>query len=227
MNICGFSACSRPARKRGYCNTHYERLRLSGQIQVREKDPVARFWSRVDKTDTCWNWTGGLSHGYGYTSFDGRVQGAHRVSFQLIAGRIPEGLELDHLCRNRRCVNPVHLEPVTSRVNLLRGEGMSAKNAAKTHCPQGHEYTVVNTYLWRGNRLCAACRDFSDKNRTRPMKSRVAISATCKVCKLEFQYVRGSGGRPRTMCLSERCHRDDARRRSREYQQRKRATGSL
>lgn len=83
---------------------------------------------------------------------------AHRVAYELLIGPIAAGLELDHLCRTHACVNPAHLEPVTGQVNLLRGVGFPATNAAKTHCPQGHEYTAENTY-WskKGQRGCRAC----------------------------------------------------------------------
>lgn len=83
---------------------------------------------------------------------------AHRVAFELIRGCIPNGLVLDHLCRNRGCVNPDHLEPVTFRENIMRGVGYTAQQARKTHCRHGHEFTVENTYVWRGGRICRTCR---------------------------------------------------------------------
>src|SRR3990167_5306610 len=96
----------------------------------------------------CWIWTASLNRPNGYCSvqFAGRRQTAHRVLYEILRGPIPQGLTLDHLCRNRQCVNPWHCEPVTIRVNAMRGVGISAVNAQKTHCYKGHPFTVENTY---------------------------------------------------------------------------------
>lgn len=128
-----------------------------------------RFWDRVEKTDTgCWNAARLDSKGYGKLWDGEKYQLAHRVSYELISGSIPDGLDLDHLCRNPACVNPDHLEPVTRRVNLLRGEGFAGVNARKTHCNRGHEFTPENTRMQhrkRGlpGRRCKTC----DRNRQR------------------------------------------------------------
>ncbi|MGI9502698.1 MAG: HNH endonuclease [Geminicoccaceae bacterium] len=83
---------------------------------------------------------------------------AHRVSYEALVSAIPEGLELDHLCRVRCCVNPIHLEPVTTRTNNLRGNGIAAMNALKTHCPRGHPYSGEHLYVCsRGHRHCRTC----------------------------------------------------------------------
>jgi hypothetical protein len=82
---------------------------------------------------------------------------AHRFSYEAYVGPIGAGLHIDHLCRVRSCVNPKHLEPVTQRVNTLRGEGRAALQLRVTHCPRGHEYTPDNIYLWRGHRACRTC----------------------------------------------------------------------
>jgi hypothetical protein len=88
---------------------------------------------------------------------DGTQPCAHRAFYEHHVGPIPEGMTLDHLCRVRQCVNPLHLEPVTRGENVLRGDTLSAHNAAKTHCKRGHEFTPENTRLYAGARWCRAC----------------------------------------------------------------------
>lgn len=93
---------------------------------------------------------------------------AHRQVYWDEIGPIPDGLTIDHLCRNRSCVNPDHLEPVTMRENTMRGMGFSAVNARKTHCPKGHPYDEANTYYFGRNRQCRACRrEFGRRRRSR------------------------------------------------------------
>lgn len=108
-----------------------------------------RFFAKVRFTSECWEWTGAVnSYGYGviWIAAPDTKALAHRLAYEHLVGPIPEGLTLDHLCRNRRCVRPDHLEPVTSRTNVLRGEGTSAQNARLTHCRRGHPFTQENTY---------------------------------------------------------------------------------
>jgi hypothetical protein len=113
----------------------------------------------IDQVTGCWVWTGavngGARSGYGYF----RKRRAHRVAYEAWVGPIPEGLVLDHLCRVRRCVNPSHLEPVTVRENLLRGDTLQAHNAAKTHCIRGHKLSGKNLRLQKKrSRLARICR---------------------------------------------------------------------
>lgn len=122
----------------------------------------SRFWDKVTKTDSCWNWTAAKTYGYGVMSFRGngrqRTVRAHRVAYELLVGSIPAELVVDHLCRNRGCVNPEHMELVTIGENVLRGIGPTATNARASQCSNGHEYTESNTYHRSdGGRNCRAC----------------------------------------------------------------------
>lgn len=106
----------------------------------------------------CHVWTGRLDrHGYGQMTIDSKTLRVHRVNFILTRGPLLREVKLDHLCRNRACVNPDHLEPVTDKVNILRGDSPSAVNSRKTHCYRGHEFTLANTYHLKGGRCCRAC----------------------------------------------------------------------
>jgi hypothetical protein len=120
-----------------------------------------RFRTKVSLGDGCWEWTGARSRsGYGYFGMGGHAAyRSARVAYESEIGPIPVGLELDHLCRNRACVRPEHLEPVTNRVNTLRGFGITGVNAAKTHCIKGHPFDEANTYRYPdGGRECRRCR---------------------------------------------------------------------
>lgn len=106
-------------------------------------------WRLVDRTDSCWVWQGQTVKRYG--KYAGRV--VHRRFYEVLVGPIPTGLEIDHLCRNTLCVNPLHLEPVT------RAENARRRNVLYTHCRHGHEFTPTNTCLDRvGHRSCRTCR---------------------------------------------------------------------
>jgi len=110
--------------------------------------------------DGCWEWIASRDpNGYGRIWAEGsRVVMAHRLVYEMVVGPIPDGLFLDHLCRNRGCVRPDHLEPVTCRENTLRGESPAAIGARKTHCLRGHELTAENNYFVQGKRSCRTCR---------------------------------------------------------------------
>lgn len=173
---CGIDDCGRDAVGDGMCGMHWQRWRKHGDPRVVlarwRQTPEERFWPQVDKTDGgCWLWTGKTKNGYGafYVTIDGRnrlVQ-AHRFSYELAVGPIPEGMTLDHLCHtavvddcrsrgdcpHRSCINPDHLEPISLGDNVRRGG-----NGTKTHCKRGHEFTPENTYiLKRGGRSCRIC----------------------------------------------------------------------
>lgn len=112
----------------------------------------------------CWEWTGAKNDGgYGKFRLGRKIVFAHCFSYERFSGPIPDTKVLDHLCRNPSCVNPGHLEPVTQQVNALRGVGITAQNAAKTHCPHGHSYVSENIYRWRGRRICRQCKAASSR----------------------------------------------------------------
>jgi len=178
---CSIPGCGNPHNARGLCRQHYcyaqrdgwlpahhERVErpwtINNPKEQRRKTLADRFWEKVDKTETCWNWMGYLFRGYGRFHADPELI-AHRFAYELLVGPIPEGMTLDHLCHNadptcaggptcahRRCVNPVHLEPVTSPEN-------SSRRNPRTHCPAGHPYSEANTYHHpRGDLVCLICR---------------------------------------------------------------------
>jgi hypothetical protein len=112
-------------------------------------------------SDGCWNWTASLTaDGYGHLWWQGTMTTAHRTVYELTAGALPDGMVLDHLCRNRRCVNPDHMRVVTRKQNSLENsESVTAVNAAKTHCHHGHALDM--TYP-DGRRWCRTCKRMSD-----------------------------------------------------------------
>lgn len=117
-----------------------------------------RFWAKVSVGSGCWLWTAYTdADGYGRFRWNRKKVYAHRLAYEMLVADIPDRLVSDHLCRTPACVNPMHIEPVTSAENIRRGVGPSAKNAVKTHCPRGHAYNEANTYHWRGQRHCRPC----------------------------------------------------------------------
>lgn len=134
-------------------------------VYERKCKPIAeRFWKKVNKDgpNGCWIWTGGLTKGYGRLSCQQGHILAHRFAYELFKRSIPSEMELDHLCRNLSCVNPEHLEVVTHRENMLRGTSiyqMVNRNEAKTTCPSGHPYDLLNTAFYQGKRHCRICRN--------------------------------------------------------------------
>ena len=135
--------------------------------------PEDRFWQKVKKTDTCWNWKAELDkNGYGKIAIHRIGIRAHRFSYELHKGKIPVGFVIDHLCRNTSCVNPEHLEVVTNRENILRGNGPASINAKKNCCIHGHELFGENLYINKktNQRACKICvrrhgRNYARKKR--------------------------------------------------------------
>lgn len=133
---------------------------------------IEAFWNKVQKTDTCWLWTGSKNpKGYGQVNWLGKPRPVHIVAYELEVGLVPEGLELDHTCGITICVRPSHLEPVTHRENLRRGKGPTGLNFQKTHCKRGHEFNTANTYLKKGTygiqRECRKCSAIAERERVK------------------------------------------------------------
>lgn len=161
MQTCAVSGCDRPIKRRGWCNAHYLRWWFHGDPLIiknnRGKTPYQRFIEKVDHTENgCWQWTGTITRkGYGLFH-DEKMVAAHRWAYLHFVGSIPDGLQVDHLCRNRSCVNVEHMDIVTNRENVIRGN--TARGGLRSHCDLGHEYTEANTIHRRdGQRACRQC----------------------------------------------------------------------
>ncbi len=120
---------------------------------------IGDFWSKVDidLATGCWFWTGpDNGKGYGVLGWQGRHLRAHRLAYELLRGPI-NAETLDHLCRRRNCVNPDHLEPVSNKENILRGESFTVQNKRKTHCKYGHPFTGIERRRGKIGRRCLTC----------------------------------------------------------------------
>lgn len=160
QRVCKVEGCEKPERGKGLCIKHYHRLvRYGNPLGRPHRLPnIERFWSHVDKSGACWIWTAGKNQdGYGQFWADGHTCRAHRWIYEQVFGVVGE-LVTDHLCRNRSCVNPEHIELVTSAENTRRGLG-GIFNASKSHCPKGHPYSGDNLIIVRGGRQCRECKN--------------------------------------------------------------------
>ena len=138
-------------------------------VQARLERAPVRFMNKIhENTSGCWDWLGHITeNGYGQFWYEGRFFRSHRIALLFFRGiDLPIGsaiLQVDHLCRNRKCVNPDHLEVVTPRMNNSRSESISRKNGDKTHCLHGHELSNENVYSYHGKRVCRKCMSENDK----------------------------------------------------------------
>jgi len=165
MRECSVTDCERVHFARGYCCVHYSRWQRGTEVDrpvvTRGRSLAERLADKyiVDETTGCWVWTNATEEGYGRIRVGGagsKRTPAHRAMYEIVVGPIPDGLQLDHLCRNRACINPDHLDPVTLVENVLRGDGITATQARRTHCKRGHEYDAVRSD--GKGRICTTCR---------------------------------------------------------------------
>lgn len=168
-DVCTYAGCGRVRRTAKYCSTHYKRDRAGSDMDAPIATPVPimdRFMSKVRH----------MPSGSSRPGSTARTFGSWRTRwyYEQVRGPIPAGLHLDHLCRNTMCVNPDHLEPVTQRVNTLRGIGVAAVHAKKTHCINGHPFSGDNL-VYRSNgrwRDCRECRRAKDRRRQAALKEK-------------------------------------------------------
>ena len=164
---CSVTNCERPVRARGFCMSHYDWHRDRGLLAKLPKPTLQeRILSRIDIRDEgyetpCWiSNRAAQPNGYTKIGINGATCLTHRVAYEAFVGAIPDGLDIDHLCRNAACCNPEHLEPVTPKVNMHRMNQALGIGVAATHCKWGHELSGDNVYLRpdRFGRVCKTCR---------------------------------------------------------------------
>jgi hypothetical protein len=155
----------------GFCSRECSGIYSRGKKKAMSKSNEQRFMEKVNKTDTCWEWIGAkIPKGYGRFGYYKEEKGhvtcyAHRFAYELFIGDIPEGMTIDHLCKNTSCVNPEHLEVVSSYENLMRSDSPSSLAAKRTHCVNGHPFDEENTRRWKNKRICKTCDRINHRNK--------------------------------------------------------------
>lgn len=175
---CWAGDCTRNSHALHLCTKHYQRLKNSGST-ADPKDIDNRFWNKCEiMQNGCWEWQGFTNRG-GYGQFgseDGTVMLTHRWAYRRFVGDLVEGLTIDHLCRNKKCCNPEHLEQVSLQENIRRTTGFHFSHYEKgnrTHCSKGHELTEGNRYKRKGrvnSYACKKCMSAYHKERNRKQK---------------------------------------------------------
>lgn len=177
--------------------------------------------STIDPDTGCWTWIGAINHdGYGQMYLDGLTVRAHRVSYVQHLGPIPEGLEIDHLCRNRACINPFHLEPVLHAENIRRSSEALGIRQYATHCKWGHEFTAENTYLVDGKRTCRPCNSatsllYHRRKSTGPLPPATHCKHGHEFTPENTYYAPRPSGTTKRSCRACNAHRQQQRRDSR------------
>lgn len=155
---CSIDECDRKRSARGMCNLHYQRNLKHGDPLWEPMTMEDRFWAKVLPTGFCWEWAGALDpNGYGVFNVGNYVDRAHRVSYSILVGEIPNGYHVDHLCRNPKCCNPDHLEPVTPLENHRRGFSSGAITGRSGMCSKGHSMADAYVRPDTGTRMCRPC----------------------------------------------------------------------
>lgn len=149
MKQCSIEGCSGVAHARGWCGVHYARWRRHGDTTALKVhlmgSPEQRFWAKVERTEGCWNWTAGTVTGYGKHKAAGGHVLAHRFAYELLVGPIPDEMQIDHRCHNRRCVNPDHLRLATNKQNVENHQGARVDSQSGIRGVTWHS----QSQLWR------------------------------------------------------------------------------
>lgn len=181
MKRCKVDECERPSRSNTMCTMHHSRWRRTGSTDHSRPDFLMtteeRFWAKVNKTATCWEWTGAKGpQGHGvFRTEDGKTMSAYRWLWEKVNGPVPAGLVLDHIaCDNPPCVNPAHLKPATIGENVLRGLSTAANHARQTHCLRGHPLSgdnlkIIIRHTRNGGeeRVCRECTRIRNARRSK------------------------------------------------------------
>lgn len=210
MITCSINGCEKPSHAKSFCSAHYSRWYRYGDPLKDNKTPTPekdeeRFWSKVDRSGPipdihpdlikgrCWQWIGTTTNSgrKGPTTWEYGIFGvgpasnhrkyrAHRYAYELLVAPIPNGMQIDHLCKNTLCVNPSHLEPVTNKENTARGRAAEVNRAiqlAKTHCKRGHPLSGENLIIYpsTGQRVCRTCRNMRALERYRQLRATQGI----------------------------------------------------